>query len=262
MGHILRFARETGLNTLAIDLVNGEGQPADLLRDPISALPDWYTKMFWNMVTSAGSDWTLIQAATLTLSYDLGGHQPGPRAEYPQCPYTRDVSILDTRGKTYSAHFEGWGGKKEYAHHHPPADGGIRSPGWDCDGSAPCQKSEMPTIRPNEAVNYDGCEETALKLRRQRQLDSLLDDMKTAQRNTIWPTTLRGGKAIDEYLWRGAKNAPLIQRVGAVILAMAYLAVALFFISFATNGGGVLAALFAFALVAVGARIVWSANRR
>ena len=112
MGHILRFARETGLNTLAIDLVNGEGQPADLLRDPISALPDWYTKMFWNMVTSAGSDRTLIQAATLTLSYDLGKHQPGPRAEYPQSPYTCDVSILDTRGKTYSAHFEGWWGEE------------------------------------------------------------------------------------------------------------------------------------------------------
>lgn len=112
MGHILRFARETGLNTLAIDLVKGEGQPADLLRDPISALPDWYTKMFWNMVTSAGSDRTLIQAATLTLSYDLEKHQPGPRAEYPQSPYTCDVAILDTRGKTYSAHFEGWWGEE------------------------------------------------------------------------------------------------------------------------------------------------------
>src|SRR5260370_40068012 len=56
MGHILRFARETGLNTLTIDFVTGEGHPAGLLRDPISELPRWYTKMFWDLVMRAGSD--------------------------------------------------------------------------------------------------------------------------------------------------------------------------------------------------------------
>ena len=43
MGHILRFAQQTGLNTLTIDFITGEGRPAGLLREPISQLPRWYT---------------------------------------------------------------------------------------------------------------------------------------------------------------------------------------------------------------------------
>src|ERR1700723_4282133 len=71
MGHILRFARETGLDTLTIDFMTGKGQPEALLRDPVSKLPDWYTKMFWNLVARSGSDRSLVQSAALTLKYDL-----------------------------------------------------------------------------------------------------------------------------------------------------------------------------------------------
>jgi len=38
------------LNALTIDFLTGEGRPDDLLRDPISELPRWYTKMFWDLV--------------------------------------------------------------------------------------------------------------------------------------------------------------------------------------------------------------------
>jgi hypothetical protein len=109
MGHILRFARETGLNTLTIDFVTGQGQPASLLRDPISQLPHWYTKMFWDMVQNSGSDRSLVQSATLTLKYDLQRTRPSPAAANGlQSPYICDVSVLDVRGKSYCAHFEGW----------------------------------------------------------------------------------------------------------------------------------------------------------
>ena len=54
MGHILRFARETGLNELTLDFITGKGQPTALLRHPLAKLPEWYTKMFWNMVEHSG----------------------------------------------------------------------------------------------------------------------------------------------------------------------------------------------------------------
>jgi hypothetical protein len=108
MGHILRFARETGLNTLTIDFVTGQGQPESLLRDPISELPHWYTKMFWNLVQRSGSDRALVQSATLTLNYNLQRTRLGSVADVLQSPYTCEVSILDVRGKSYCAHFEGW----------------------------------------------------------------------------------------------------------------------------------------------------------
>jgi hypothetical protein len=105
MGHILRFARETGLDTLTIDFVTGRGQPVALLREPISEMPRWYAKRFWDLVTSSGSDRAMVQAATLTLRYNLTKSRSGPPIENT---YVCDVAILDDRGKDYSAHFEGW----------------------------------------------------------------------------------------------------------------------------------------------------------
>lgn len=105
MGHILRFARETGINELTIDFVTGTGQPKALFRDPISQVPEWYTKMFWDQVASSGSDRSLVKSATLTLRYDLTKTLTGPPAENP---YDCEVAILDDRGKGYRAHFQGW----------------------------------------------------------------------------------------------------------------------------------------------------------
>ena len=108
MGHVLRFARQSGVNTLKLDLLNGQGSPATLLRKPVSALPEWYSKMFLRLVQSAGSDRKLIQSATLTLTYDLQRTRPSPIPDESQSPYICDVSIVDTRGKDYAARFDGW----------------------------------------------------------------------------------------------------------------------------------------------------------
>ena len=39
LGHILRFARESGIDTLEIDLLSGQGSPLSLLKGPIAGLP-------------------------------------------------------------------------------------------------------------------------------------------------------------------------------------------------------------------------------
>ena len=108
MGHILRLARETGSNTLTIDLLTGHGTPANLLKAPISDLPDRYSKMFIRLVQSSGSDRQMVRSATLTLIYDLLRTKPSPLVGEPLSPYTCNVSIVDIRGKNYSAHFSDW----------------------------------------------------------------------------------------------------------------------------------------------------------
>jgi hypothetical protein len=108
MGHILRFARESGIETLTIDLLNGRGGPDGLLKEPISELPSWYSKTFLRLVESAGSDRNLIRSATLTVTYDLRSNRPSPIPGEPQSAYTCDVSIVDFRGKDYASHFDGW----------------------------------------------------------------------------------------------------------------------------------------------------------
>ena len=108
MGHILRFARDSGNNSLTIDLLTGMGSPKSLLREPISALPDWYSKMFLRLVHSSGSSAELVQSATLNVVYDLQRSKPSPIRDEPQSPFSCDVSIVDVRGKNYAAHFDGW----------------------------------------------------------------------------------------------------------------------------------------------------------
>jgi hypothetical protein len=108
MGHILRFARESRINSLTIDLLTGQGSPASLLREPISALPSWYSKMFHRLVHSSGSTPELVHSATLTVVYDLQRSKPSPIEDEPQSPFSCDVSIVDVRGKNYAAHFDEW----------------------------------------------------------------------------------------------------------------------------------------------------------
>jgi len=108
MGHILRFARETGIDTLIIDFVTGQGHPALLLREPISKLPGRYTEMFWYLVQRSGSDRELVRSATLRLTYDLQRTKSGPITNVLQSPYTCEIAIVDVRGKNYSAYFAGW----------------------------------------------------------------------------------------------------------------------------------------------------------
>jgi hypothetical protein len=102
-----------------------EAGPPELLREPISEMPRWYTKMFWDMVASSGSDRALVQSASLKLRYDLSSNRwkrvpdlalriqndPENQSEcavFEETPYQCDVLIVDTRGKRYSAHFEDW----------------------------------------------------------------------------------------------------------------------------------------------------------
>ena len=89
----------------------------------------------------------------------------------------------------------------------------------------------------------------------------VVEDVAARQRNTTWPHVLRGGKAVDEYLWKGAKDAPPVQRIGAIILALAYLMMAIVFISWTFEGGGWPSALVSVCLIAAGAKIVHSAAK-
>jgi hypothetical protein len=66
MGHILQFARRSGKETLTIDLVTGEAEPIELLAEPVSDVPSRYSKFFWYLVQTHGSDRSFVQAPPLT----------------------------------------------------------------------------------------------------------------------------------------------------------------------------------------------------
>jgi hypothetical protein len=108
MGHILRFARSTGRDTLTIDFVKREAGPPELLGLPISEVPGRYTEWFWDLVQRHGSDRSLVQSATLTLGYNIEIQRPlRSSPQFIESPFTCDVRITDIRGKDYLAH-DGW----------------------------------------------------------------------------------------------------------------------------------------------------------
>jgi hypothetical protein len=74
-------------------------------------------------------------------------------------------------------------------------------------------------------------------MRRKKELNSCIEDLEARQRNLIWPDVLRGGRSVDEFLWKGAREAPLVQRIGAVVLALAYVMVGLAFVSMSLEQG-------------------------
>ncbi|WP_041592654.1 hypothetical protein [Terriglobus roseus] len=64
-------------------------------------------------------------------------------------------------------------------------------------------------------------------------LQRALDDIQLGQRNSTWPDVLKSSKSADEAFWKGSRDAPLVQRIGVMIFALAFLitAVGLMFLS-------------------------------
>jgi len=109
MGHILRFARQSGRDTLTIDFVAGTGTPRQLLRKPLSEVPARYTKFFWDLVHRHGSERSYVARASLTVRFDLSQERPARDApQFLESPYTCHVRVTDKRGKEYVAEFKDW----------------------------------------------------------------------------------------------------------------------------------------------------------
>jgi len=94
------------------------------------------------------------------------------------------------------------------------------------------------------------------------ELDTYIESVEASQKNVTWPEVLRGSRSVDELLWKGARDAPMVQRIGVVILALTYLLVAVVFISMAVEQGSWFAGAFAVLLFGVGGWFIRNALRK
>jgi hypothetical protein len=60
-------------------------------------------------------------------------------------------------------------------------------------------------------------------------LDKLMDETRASQRNIVFPDTVRNGRAVDAFLWRGSPDPPLVQRIGAWMFGLAFIGFGLTF---------------------------------
>ena len=54
-------------------------------------------------------------------------------------------------------------------------------------------------------------------------LDRIREETEKKQRAISWPDTLRSGRSVDKFLWKGDRRATPVQRIGLVVFAMMFL---------------------------------------
>jgi hypothetical protein len=95
-----------------------------------------------------------------------------------------------------------------------------------------------------------------------KELNSYIESVKNSQKNVLWPDVLRGGHSVDELFWKGTRGAPLIQRIGIMLFALAYLMLAVMFLSMAIEQGSWLAAGSTAILLGIGGWFIRNALRK
>lgn len=68
-------------------------------------------------------------------------------------------------------------------------------------------------------------------------LDSYIGSIEERQKNVTWPHLLRNGRSADEVIWKGVRDAPLVQRIGVAIFALAFIMVGIALVSMASQLG-------------------------
>jgi hypothetical protein len=92
--------------------------------------------------------------------------------------------------------------------------------------------------------------------------DRLIEEIKAKQSNTVWPDTLRNSRGVDEFLWKGAPNAPLVQRIGAWIFGLTFILLAVVFADIAYEKHAWPIGALAVILLMVGGKVCLNGIRR
>jgi hypothetical protein len=88
------------------------------------------------------------------------------------------------------------------------------------------------------------------------------DDIRARQRSTVWPDTLRNGRVVDSFIWKGSPDATLVQRIGIALFGFLFLCPALLLVRFGVLEPGpvlfrTLMLLFALPWLAIGCKVAW-----
>jgi len=101
---------------------------------------------------------------------------------------------------------------------------------------------------------------------RTRNESRLVSEVRSRQRNTVWPDTLRNTALVDCFLWKGSPDATPVQRIGTFLFGMLFLWPAVLLLCFGLfePGGAlpkILMLLFALPWIGVGCKLMRNAFR-
>jgi dipeptide/tripeptide permease len=89
--------------------------------------------------------------------------------------------------------------------------------------------------------------------------EHLLEEVKTRQRNTLWPDAMVNSSRVDALLWKGSAKATRVQRIAIVIFGMGFFSIGVCFLFMASEQHSILEAAVSMILLIIGTRVAWNA---
>ncbi len=91
---------------------------------------------------------------------------------------------------------------------------------------------------------------------------TVIEDIKGKQRNFVFPDTLRNSRGVDEFLWKGSPNAPLVQRMAAWMFGLFFILAGVAFIDVAYEKHYLIFGVLSIAWFLVGGKVFLNGFRR
>jgi hypothetical protein len=98
---------------------------------------------------------------------------------------------------------------------------------------------------------------------RRKKLDEFIEQKAADQRNIVFPDTVRNGRSVDVFLWRGSPDPTIVQRIAAWMIGLFLVSIGLGFLTQIRSAsedeypwaGYVVGFLWSFACIAGGAKV-------
>ena len=85
------------------------------------------------------------------------------------------------------------------------------------------EQPQQPTTLYQQEVALHSSRRTTKNRTESSSRKRLIEGIKAKQRNTIWPDTLINSQGVNEFLWKGSPDAPLVQRVAAWLFGIVFI---------------------------------------
>ncbi len=90
----------------------------------------------------------------------------------------------------------------------------------------------------------------------------LIEEIRARQRNTVWPDLLINNRGVDAFLWKGSRDAPLVQRIAAWLFGLFFLAAGVAFLDIAYERQSVIPIVMSILFFLIGGRVFFNGFRR
>ena len=100
--------------------------------------------------------------------------------------------------------------------------------------------------------------------RRKPELERYIDEMRTKQENTVWPNYIANTQGVNEFFLKGSANPTPVQRIGAWLFGLSFIAIGFGFMFLAVHRQGSHWPLWVVAvgLWALGGRMCYNGSRK